>query len=191
MSAILEAKLLAEAESSKKRTDSLMWNMPDDHFVCIVEWLVAGMSAKVIVQLCRDELKLPPAKVPSISRLYAFWSGFKPFYLVARRREAANNSRALYDEMTASPLNLEQATLDELRTWAYELAQDRACDPKAVKAIMTLIQKDAQLKLDREKLSASQRSKIEAGLEALRVEIEGNSKAMEAWQKMKEALANA
>ena len=155
--AILDARLLAEAESDKKRTDGKMWNMPEEHFVAIVEWLLGGIMPAKIVRLCAEELKLPPTKIPSVTRLYAFWSDFKPFYLIARRRLSGSNARALREEIERSPLNLSEATLDEIQGWAFEIAQDRDGNTKPVKALMAILQKDAELKLASRRVSVSER----------------------------------
>lgn len=187
--AILDARLVAMSDESKIRSDAKVWHYTDEHFVAVVEWLWSGVPLRKVPDLIRKDLKLPPAKVPSFGRLSEFWSDYRPLYVAARRREAIRSAQPLQAEIAGSPLNLQQATIDALSQWAFELATEQNCDPKAVKGIFGILHKDQQLRLDREKLSASQRSKIEAGLEALRAEIEGNPKALAAWNQMKEALA--
>lgn len=193
---ILEARHLAEAGKTKIRGEAIIWHMPDDHFVQVVEWMLAGIPYKRIADLCKSELRLPPAKVPGRNAQSTFWQEFSPCWFIARRRSHARLIGEVNQEIASSPLEVDQALRDEIKQRAWEVLNTANPPEKLVKAFLNAVLKlrdqddraEAR-KLDLEKFAAAQRSKIEAGLEAMRVEIAGNEKAMAIWNQLKESLA--
>lgn len=193
---ILEARQLAFFDQPRNRA-SKPWHMPDAHFCEAVKSELAGVSWKSI-SAALVETGLPEGKVPGRTQWSEFWRDFKPFLRLARRRSAAQGANEIAGEAAKSPAEFDTATLDLIRQLAFELADSDAPDPKGVKSLVSLLLKHDeqklrrdQLALEREKLDASQRTKIEAGLEALRTEIANNPAAMQAWTQLKETLATA
>lgn len=193
---ILEARHLAEAAKGKIGETARMWHLADEHFVQVVEWMVAGLSYKRIAELCDRELGLPPAKVPGKSAQSEFWQEFSPYWFASKRRALQRTVAVVNAEIEASPLQVDAALRDEIKQRAWELLQSPVMPEKLVKAFLTAVLKlrdqddrKEQRALDREKFDAAERTKIEAGLEAMRVEIAGNTRALAAWAQLKETLA--
>lgn len=195
---ILQARQLAEDMKGKTRMDAKIWNLADEHFSQIVDWMLSGFPAKAIEKLCQSELQLPPAKVPGRQAQSIFWHEFRPYWLSARRRSNRQTVQAIADEMESSPLNVDAVLRDEIKQQAWELLQHPNPPEKLVKAFLTAVlklrdqddrEKDRQFA--REKFDAAQRSEIEAGLEALKGEIKGNPAAIEAWAALKKTLLQA
>jgi hypothetical protein len=193
---ILEARHLAEAGKGKIRAEATIWHMTDAHFVQVVEWMLAGLPYRRIAELCQRELKLPPAKVPGNAAQSAFWQEFSPSWFIARRRSHSRVLNAVNAEIAAAPLEVDAALRDEIKQRAWELLQHPNPPEKLVKAFLNAVLKlrdqddrKEDRKLVRENFDAAQRTKIEAGLEAMRVEIAGNEPALAAWRALKETLA--
>ena len=192
---ILEARNLAEAGKGKVRGEAKIWHMNDEHFAQVVEWMLAGVPAKRIEELCAKELKLPPAKVPGRQCQSIFWQEFRPSWYSARRQSNRRLVQGLAEEIDASPMKVDAVLRDEIKQRAWELLQSPVMPEKLVKAFLNAVLKlrdqddraEART-LDREKFAATQRTKIEDGLEALRSEIAENPEAMAAWQRLKTLL---
>ena len=198
MAVILEARNLAEAGKGKVRGEAKIWHMTDEHFCQVVEWMLAGVPAKRIEELCARELKLPPAKVPGRQAQSVFWQDFRPSWFSARRQSNRRLVQGLAAEIDAAPMQVDAVLRDEIKQRAWELLQEPVMPEKLVKAFLNAVLKlrdqddraEAR-KLDQEKFAAAQRTKIETGLEALRTEIASNPAAMAAWQGLKALLSAA
>jgi hypothetical protein len=119
------------------RTDSKVRNLSPEHFEQVIEWCLQGVPMVRVVELCKKELNLPPAKTPSQSALYAFWRSFGPFWLAARRRVAAEAARKAGEDARQSPVDWKQANADAIEQITYELLSDPNLDPKSVRAFVT------------------------------------------------------
>ncbi len=173
-----------------------MWVMTDAHFVEVVDWMLAGVPNKRVMELCRMELGLPAAKIPSKATLSVFWHEFSPHWLAVHRESNARIIAAMNAEIEAAPLRIDGALREEIKRRAWELLQHPRPPQNLVRtflgAVLKLRGQDGRAEtrqLDREKLVAAQRAKIGEGLESLRAEIAGNPSAMVAWEALKAALA--
>ena len=100
--------------------------------------------------------------------------------------------------------------MEKLEQYAFELMLKPGADPKHVKSIFAMVFKksdaeraDVKIELDRErlalakekvalerdKLNAASKSKIDAGLDALMAEIQASPRAMEIFQQLKAEVA--
>lgn len=191
---ILEARALAFLEQPRSAS-SKPWHLPDDSFCDAVKLELEGVPWRVISQQLVAN-GLPEGKLPGRSAWSSFWSEFTPFLRVARRRSAASGANQLVEEIKTTDVAFDKATLDLVRQTAFELADSPSPDSKAVKSlVMVLLKHDEQqlrreaMELDRQKYTDAQKSKIDAGLEALRVEIASNPKAMKAYETLRQTLA--
>jgi len=156
------------------------------------------VPAKRIEELCAKELKLPPAKVPGRQAQSVFWSDFAPYWFSARRSAHLRLVQSINAEIEAAPFNVDGVLRDEIKQRAWELLQDPNPPEKLVKAFLNAVLKirdqddrAEERKFYQEKFAASQRTKVEAGLEALRAEIAGNASAMAAWAQLKTLIVPA
>ncbi len=195
---ILDARALAEAGKGKVRGEAKIWHLSDEHFCQVVEWMLAGVPAKRIEELCAKELKLPPAKIPGRQAQSVFWQEFVPSWYSARRQANRRLVQGLATEIEAAPMQVDAVLRDEIKQRAWELLQHPNPPEKLVKAFLNAVLKlrdqddRAEARnLDREKFAATQRTRIEAGLEAMRAEIAANPRAMAAWEQLKTLLAAA
>lgn len=191
----LTARRLAEDARGVPRADARVWHLSDEHFCSVVEWMLAAVPVMRIRQLCEAELQLPPAKVPGRTALSEFWAEFWPYYVSCRRKSNVAAANAMDAEIDKAPLNVDRVLRDEIKQRALELLGVPNPPEKLIKAFVNAVLKmrdqddrQEQRELEREKFAAAQRSKIEAGLEALRVEIANNAKAMKQWEQLKLAL---
>ena len=145
--AILEARAAWIAEDAQQAS-SLMRQLPEEHFVQIVEWLLVPISPAKVAEIAEKELGLPPAKVPGKTALYEFWDSFSRYWLQAWRRQAARGAQAIREEVEKAPGDWQTPVLDMLQQRAWEMLSDRGCDAKDLKGLVTMVlkHKDQELK---------------------------------------------
>jgi hypothetical protein len=158
---ILEARLLAETAGAL-RADSKMRNLPEEHFVQIVEWMLAGVPATKIVLLCEDSeenggLGLPPVKAPGKSGLYRFWEVFAPFYLQAYRSWSKRMADQTVEDARKAPMDWDAATIETLRQRTFDALSDPTEVSGLTKALVQGFVKVRSQELDREKLALATR----------------------------------
>lgn len=122
-----------------------VWDLTPEHFVQVVQWLLSRLGYKRVAQLCKAELKLPPAKCPSYNALWEFWSqsGFWQVLLKTHRRHSAQLATEMGEEARNSPVDWAKANADRIQQVTFELLHDPSVDPKVVKNFVT-----ASLKLN-------------------------------------------
>jgi hypothetical protein len=165
----------------------------------LVNWLLAGMTYEKAVGVVSLELGIET----SVRALHEFWDTYcEPLYL-ERRRGAARLSSVIRKEAQASPEDFDAATVDLMSRLSFELANRPATNANAqsrlikdVKTLFTLVlkkrsqeSKDKSLDFEKEKFRAGMMKKIELGLEELYAQIKDNPTALEAFARMKEAIA--
>src|SRR5689334_8617994 len=110
---ILEARQLAFLDQPRNPS-SKPWHMPDEHFCEAVKAELAGVPWRAISAALK-EAGLPEAKVPGRSQWSEFWSQFKPWLRLARRKSAASGANDVAQEAAQSPAEFDTATLDLIR----------------------------------------------------------------------------
>ena len=185
-SIILQAR---EEFTLAHRARGVVWELSDAHFVAVVDWIVTRVTFQRIEELCAQDLKLPPAKVPDFRRLSEFWQSFRSLLTQLHRRASAELARAAGDEARKSPVDWARSNADKIQQTTFELLHDLTADPDTVKGFVMASIKLNQQETDREKMRRELQDKIAAGLEALHAEISGNPQALAAWQQLKESLA--
>ncbi len=93
---ILAARHLAEGGKGKVRGESKIWHLTDDQFVQLVEWIIDGVPAKRIEELCAQKLRLARARIPGRQAQCVFWKQFKPHWTAVLQRspQPTHNSQA-------------------------------------------------------------------------------------------------
>lgn len=157
-SAIIEAREAMIADGAL-RVDSKVRNLSEEHFEQIVEWLLLPMAAEKVVDLCKKELHLPPAKVPSVTALYGFWRSFGPFWLRAKRRIASAAAKQAGADAENSPVDWQKANADAIQQLTHEILTTPGFNPKTAKAFIT-----ATLKLRDQDLAGRKLAMLEAKL---------------------------
>ena len=148
------------------RPDSKMRNLSEEHFEIVVEWLLAPMAPERVIELCRKELNLPPAKVPSVTALYAFWRSFGPFWLRAKRRIAAEAATQAGKDAESSPVDWQKANADAIQQLTHEILTSPGFNPKTAKAFITAALKIRDQDLAQQKLRLAEQ-KLNQGKEVL------------------------
>lgn len=152
---ILEARQLAILDQPRGES-AKAWHLPDEHFCNAVQAELAGVPYRRIQELLVAD-GLPEGKVPSRSRWSEFWSCFKPFLRIARRRAAASGANEVAEEAQKSPAEFDRATLDMIRQLAFELADVDAPDVGGVKTLVGLLLKHGDQEIKREQVEVSKR----------------------------------
>lgn len=153
--AILEARAQWIAEGA--HASSKMRQLPEEHFVQIVEWLLVPIPAHKVVELAKAELGLPPAKLPGKTGLYEFWESFSRYWLVAWRRQSARDAKAVRAEIEKSPGDWQPPVLDMVQQRAFELLADPGSSAKDLKGLVTLLLKHKDQELKGEQIALQRR----------------------------------
>lgn len=143
----------------KKRSDSKLFNLPENQQAELADWLLSGMP----YHKARERIALPPPDgfgfvVSSLSPFTPFWEEVCVPALLARRRKAAATANEFAEETKKTFGEFDSATVEALKQKAFELAISPQADPRDVKALYMLVLKSRdqaldleQLRLDREK----------------------------------------
>jgi len=155
----------------KTRSDSKLMNLPEDQQAQIVEWLLGGLSYRVVREMIEKEFSLQT----SFAALSGFWDQVCTPALLARRRRAVTTADEMADEAQKKPGAFDAATLDAIRQHAFNLAIQPGANPGDVKKLFTLLlqardqelkNKDIEIKLRRldllERNAAEAREKLTA-----------------------------
>src|SRR5687768_13823388 len=102
-SIILEARELAFIDRVRPGS-SKIWHLADELFTEAVRAFVGGVSfAKIRGRLA--DAGIVESELPSQAGWVKFWSRFKPFLRLARRRAAAEGANASAEEARQSPVD--------------------------------------------------------------------------------------
>jgi hypothetical protein len=94
-------------------------------------------------------------------------------------------------EAKATPGRWDEAAIDKLKQFVFELMLKPNADPKEVKAVYGLVLKARDQDIAKAKLEAATKSKIEQGLAALMEEIKGNERAMILFRQLEDVVSKA
>lgn len=194
---ILEARRRANENAGRRGWGrSRVWAMTDEHFVQVVDWMLAGVPAKRVMELCRAELGMEEGKIPGKTTQSIFWEQFAPYWLAVRRQSNTQTIAEMMVKIEAMPLHIDPLLSEDIRLKGMELLQHPSPPPGLVKIFLTAVltlrdQEDRaeDREFAREKFTAAQRERIAAGLEAIRAKIAKNPSALAAWEKLKSQLA--
>lgn len=165
-----------------------MRHLSPEHFEQVVEWALQGMPMERVAELCKKELNLPPAKIPSLTALYGFWRSFGPFWLSARRRVAAAAAMEAGAEARRSPVNFKDAIADAIEQTTFELLSDPNLDAKTVRAFVTATLKLHDQDLERRKLKLLEQ-KMQDAKDALTKIVSKGGLTPETRQEIEQSLA--
>ena len=167
----------------KPRANAILLNLPEEQQAKLAEWLLNGMpyhEAKVCVA------KEFGVEVKSLDTFSQFWQHVCGPALLARRARAVQTAESVASEASRTPGRFDAATIDALKQKAFEQAMSPQSDPRAVKAIFSLVLKardqdlsQQQLSLDREKFEFDAATKCLAQLPLLKT-IAQNTKLTQA-----------
>ena len=172
----------------KPRSDSKLDRLPEEQKAQLADWLLSGMP----YHLVKDLVKKTFGVSTSIRALAVFYQDYCAAELLARRKRAVSTADEIAEEASRQPGRFDAATIDALKQKAFELAIAPGADPRAVKAVFSLVLKARdqdleaqQIELDYEKFRSSVKSSVERGLDALFEEIKNNPAAVELFKKLR------
>src|SRR6185503_13939340 len=155
----------------KPRADAKLLNLPEEQQAQLADWLLDGMPYHQAAALVEKDFRVSVG----ISAFPGFWAAVCVPQLLLRRNRAHSTAEAVADEAAKQPGRFDQATIDALKQKAFEQAMSPGADPKAVKAIFSLVLKardqdldEKQLTLDREKFQFDAAKACLAQLPALK-----------------------
>jgi hypothetical protein len=139
----------------KPRADSILLNLPEEQQAQLADWLLSGVPYHQAREMVAKDFKV---EVRSLNAFSKFWQSVCAPHLLSRRARAVETADAVAAEAAKTPGRFDQATIDALKQKAFEQAISPGADPKAVRAIFSLVLKardqdlDAQqIQLDRDK----------------------------------------
>jgi len=170
------------------RADAKLKNLPAD--VLDTLWRLRNPEEdgeKLTLEAVLVELKNTQGIEVSISTLSEFykWLRFK------RRMESG---RRITDQVMEQMRRDPSMTLDQMHAAAQFVFTNATMDeddPKTYIALAKLSLQRDQQSLDREKMTAATRNKIDAGLDALFEEIKGNPRAEKLFAELREVVSKA
>ena len=175
----------------KPRSDSKLLNLPEEQQAQLADWLLSGVPYYRVRELVKKEF----AVTTSLAALSGFYDAYCKAELISRRRRAVSTADEVAAEAERQPGRFDQATIEELKRQAFELAISPGADPKAVKAVFTLVLKardqeieERQLELDAEKFKHQVKTNVERGLEALAEQVRGNAAAEKLYRQFREVV---
>jgi len=170
------------------RADAKLKNLPAEALEDL--WLMRNPGEdgeKLTLEAIAVEVPLRFGFTCSVSSLSEFYK-----WLRLKKRMEAAQERALQTRLelakdpSMTPEDLERAAQ---MVFTAETLEDG--NVKGYVALAKLRLASSKQQIEREKITASSKSKIEAGLEALLAEIQGNPKALALFNQLKEAVAKA
>lgn len=179
--------------SKKIRADSILGNLTAERQAEIAEYARSHSMAETKAWLAADGLRI---SMGSLSDWFSSWRLQQQFRVADA--DALNFIELLRKKRPELPET-------ELQSWASEFFQMQAVksgDSETFLAFATarhkaemdrkkFEQRERELAQDREKWLATQKTKIEAGLDALYQEIKGSSEARELFQRFKAVVTKA
>lgn len=125
--------------------------------------------------------------VKSLSTLSDYYAWAKLRRRMAAARDTADQTRlALLKDASLKPEEIERVAQTVFTAETFE-----AGNVNAYVALCRLRLEASRQQLEREKITAAGKSKIEAGLDALLAEIQGNPKALKLFNDLKEVVSKA
>jgi len=121
----------------KARSDSKLHGLPPEQSEQLQDWLLAGMSYRVVLKLLAKEYGVKT----SLSSLSTYYHDVVPFAVIEKRRRAVAMANSIAVDAKAAPGQIEDATIELLAQKAFELAIAPNVDPKAVKQLFSLVLK--------------------------------------------------
>ena len=169
----------------KTRPDAILLNLPPDQQDRICDWLLEGVETDEgrdtsYRKVC-EQIYLDFGVKTSETALRGF---YQKVVAPKRLRRAADAAEEFGEDLQAEGGQFERAALAILKQKFFEVA---ACDRVDVEQLLAfgsflsgqqkLTLKREELKLSRDKFLAQIKTKIDAGIDALFAEIEGNPEA--------------
>lgn len=170
----------------KPRSDSKLDNLPEPQLMQLRDGLLKRTFASYEEALSWLATECGVSSSPA--SLSAFYKRHCAPLVAERRQFAAIRAEALGDAMAVDPVNWDQAIIERTKQLTFEFLDSDEVDADSVKKLLDAILKAQRQQMDREKLTHSTKSKIEAGLDALFEEIKGNKAAEAVFAKLKESV---
>ncbi len=172
----------------KPRTDAVLLHLPMDQQKQLCEWLLdGGLGYRAAAAAMEKEFKVKT----SATAVFDFYHTVCAPELLRRRSVAASTAEDIATEAQAAPGKWDDAAIDKLTQFVFEMMLNPHADPKAVKSVYGLVLKARDQDIAKAKLEAATKSKIEQGLDALLAEIQGNPAAMAIFTELKEVVSKA
>jgi hypothetical protein len=163
----------------------------------LADWLIGGMKYHEAVPVIEKEFGLKLGGGWK-RQLGDFWQSVCVPQLLRRRHQAVTTSEEIATEAKSRPGQFDAATIDALKQKSFELSINPGANPKDVKALFSLVLKAREQdehaqdrEHDLKKWQAAQKTKIEAGLDALFEEVKHNAEARDLFQRFKAAVTQA
>jgi hypothetical protein len=173
-----------------KRPKGRVWQLDAPVFVRVVEMLMGKLSYEKIAQLCLTDLQIPKEKSPSYKALWKFWGDGKFWMelLDTQRIASEQNAKHVGDVAAEKPVEWEKVSEEVIHQRAFELSHDPTADPALALQYANASLRLRRLKHDHEKAKHDQETKVEAGINALKEEIRGDSISEELLKKLCDRL---
>ena len=170
-----------------------LYTLTEDRAAVIADYARTHTLRRTVVWLAKDGLKTSRS---ALGKWLARWK------LRQRFRAAESNANEYRDWLAKSFPRLSQRELDRRAGLIFQLEAVESGDARTYLAFATsrhrakmdkarLDQRERAMTHDREKWLAAQRTKIEAGLDALYLEVKDNAQARELFQKFKAVATTA
>lgn len=159
--------------------------MPESRIMELRDKMLANEPHQAI----KDWLALECGVTCSGSALTQFYKRHCVPLLRERRSLNAVKAEAIVDDAGRTDWNT--ATLELVKQVSFEIMSGQQVDTKTAEKFIKLILKADAQATDRERLAATTKGKIEAGLDALLAEIQGNPKALKLFNELREVVSKA
>jgi hypothetical protein len=166
----------------KPRSDSKLDAMPESRVLELRDMMLAGKGQRE----CLDWLALECQVSVSPSALTSFYKRHCAPVIRERQRFASVKAEVLVEEAGRTDWNA--ATMEKVKQVCFEIMTGEKLDPKEAAEFVKLVLKADAQAIDKDKLTQASKTKIEAGLDALLAEINGNPKALAAFQVIKKEV---
>lgn len=154
----------------KPRSDSKLDALTVDQQRQLCDWLLSGLSYKVVKKLVHEEFAVDT----SSAALSSFYQDYCGAELIRRRKLAVTVSQQVATEAAKLPGQFDAAAIDLLQQKAFELASAPQADPKSVQQIFGLVLKarDQSLKESQIALALRRVELLEANAAAAKQKLE-------------------
>jgi len=168
----------------KPRADAKLKNLPAEVQEEMFRRANTGSTVEEILAWVNSE--------HSVKSSEGAFSGWYSWFVLRKRMEKAKSRAAQATEefATANP-DAKLEDLERLGQMVFTAETIEGGDIGAYVKLMELKLRRAAQEIERSKLATAAKTKIEAGLDALFVEIKGNDRAEKLFAELKEAVANA
>jgi len=169
----------------KPRSDSKLDSLPESRVLELRDGLMSGWSHGE----CKSWLALECQVTCSGSALTAFYKRHCLPLIREARQLAAVKAEAIVDDAGRTDWNT--ATMELVKQVSFEMLSGQRTDPKVAEKFVKLILKADSQAQTKDKAKELAKSKVEAGLDALLAEIQGNPKALAAFKTIQQEVAKA